>query len=56
MKVWVSEDKGVSPRTGKKFKGTLSTSERDHMLNCDHTVAWEAAWWYLDLYKESPVI
>ena len=56
MKVGVSEDKGVSPRTGQQFKGTLSTPVRDLMLNCDHTVAWEAAWWYLDLYKESPVI
>ena len=41
MKVWVAEHQGVSPRTGKWFKGTLSTSVRDHMLNCDHTVAWE---------------
>ena len=32
---------GVSPRTGKQVKGTLSTSVRDHMLSCDHTVAWE---------------
>ena len=43
MKVQVSEDKGVSPRTGKQFKSTLSTSVMDHMLNCDHTVAWEVA-------------
>ena len=41
MKVRVSEHQGVSPRTGKRVKGTLSTSVRDHMLNCDHTVAWE---------------
>ena len=41
MKVWISEHQGVSPRTGKRVKGTLSTSVRDHMLNCNHTVAWE---------------
>ena len=37
MKVRVSEYLGV----GRRVKGTLSTSVRDHMLNCDHTVAWE---------------
>ena len=41
MKVRVSEHQGVSPRTGEQVKGTLSKSVRDHMLNCDHTVAWE---------------
>ena len=41
MKVRVSEHQGVSPRTGKRVKGTLSTSVRDHMLDCDHRVAWE---------------
>ena len=41
MKIWVSEHQGVSPRTGKQVKGTLSTSVRDHMLNCEHTVTWE---------------
>ena len=41
MKVQVSEHQDVSPRTSKPVKGTLSTSVRDHMLNCDHTVAWE---------------
>ena len=41
MKVWVAEHQGVSPRTGKRFKGTLSTSVRDHMLNCDHTITCE---------------
>ena len=41
MKVRVSEHQGVSPRTGKQVKGMLSTAVRDHMLNCDHTVAWE---------------
>ena len=32
FKIRVSEDQGVSPRTGKPVKGTLSTSVRDHML------------------------
>ena len=41
MKIRVSEHQGVSPRTGKRVKGTLSTAVRDHMLNCDHTLAWE---------------
>ena len=41
MKVQVSEHQGVSPRTGKRVKGTLSTSVRDHVLDCDHRVAWE---------------
>ena len=41
MKVWVSEHQGVSPITGKRVKGTLSTSVREHMLNCNHTVARE---------------
>ena len=41
MKVRVSEHQGVSPRTGKRVKGTLSTLVKDHMLNCYHTVAWE---------------
>ena len=41
MKVRISEHQGVSPRTGKRVKGTLSASVRDHMLNCNHTVAWE---------------
>ena len=35
MKFRVSEHQGVSPRTGKRVKGTLSTSVRDHK------VAWE---------------
>ena len=39
MKVRVSEHQGVSPRTGKYLKGTLSTSVRDHMLDCNHIVA-----------------
>ena len=41
MKVWVSECQGVSRRTGKQVKSTPSTSVRDNMLNCDHTVPWE---------------
>ena len=41
MKVRVSEHQGVSPRTGKHLKGTLSTSVRDHMLDCSHIVAWD---------------
>ena len=38
FKVRVSEHQGVSPRTGKPVKGTLSASIRDHMLVCDHKV------------------
>ena len=41
MKVRVSEHQGVSPRTGKHLKGTLSTSVRDHMLDWNHMVAWD---------------
>ena len=41
MKVWVSEQHGISPRTGKRVKGTLSTSFSDQMFSFDHTVAWE---------------
>ena len=41
FKVRVSEHQGVSPRTGKPVKGTLSTSVRDHMLVCDHKVMHE---------------
>ena len=41
IKARVSELQGVSSRTGKRVKVTLSTSMRDLMLNCDHTVAWE---------------
>ena len=39
VKVQVSQHQGVSPRTGKRVKGMLSMSVRDHMLNCDNTVA-----------------
>ena len=38
------EHQGVSPRTGKHLKGTLSTSVRDHMLDCNHMVAWDGFW------------
>ena len=38
LKVRVSEHQGVSPRTDKIIKGTLSTSVRDHMVQCDHIV------------------
>ena len=41
MKVRVSEHQSVSPRTGKRVKVMLSMSGRDHMLDCDHIVAWE---------------
>ena len=41
MKVRVSEHQRDSPRTGKRVKGTLSKSVREHMLNFDHTVTWE---------------
>ena len=41
MKVRVSELQGVSPQTAKHLKGTLSTSVRDHMLDCNHIVAWD---------------
>ena len=40
MKNRVSEHQSVSIRTGKRVKGTLYTSV-DHMLDCDHIVAWE---------------
>ena len=36
--VRVSDYQGVSPRTGKPVKGTLSASVRDHILVCDHKV------------------
>ena len=41
MKVRVSEHEGVSPRTSKHLKGNLPTSVRDHMLDCNHVVAWD---------------
>ena len=41
FKVRVSEHQGVSPRTGKPVKGTLSTSVRDHVLVSDHKVLHE---------------
>ena len=39
MKVRVSEHQGVSRRTDKHSKGTLSV--RDHMLDCNYAVAWD---------------
>ena len=41
MEVWVLEHQGVSSKTGKTIKGTLSMSVRDHMWNSNHVVAWE---------------
>ena len=41
MKVRVSEHQGVSLQTGKHLKGTLSTSVSNHMLDCNHIVAWD---------------
>ena len=41
MKVRVSERQGLSPRTVKRVKGTLSTSVRDHMPDSYHRIAWE---------------
>ena len=41
FKVRVSQHRGVSPRTGKPVKGTLSTCVRDYMLVCDHKVVYE---------------
>ena len=41
LKVRVSEHHGMSPRTGKIVKGTLSTSVLVHMLESDHTVTWD---------------
>ena len=41
LKVRVSEHQGVSFRTGKIVKDTLSTYVRDHMLEWDHIVTWD---------------
>ena len=41
FKVRVSEHQGVSPRTCKPVKGTLSASVRDHMLVCNHKAVHE---------------
>ena len=41
MKAWVSEHQGMFPRAGKQVKGALSTSVRDNILNCGHTVVRE---------------
>ena len=40
-KVGVSKLQGVSSGTGKHLKGTLSISMRDHILDCNHIVAWD---------------
>ena len=40
MKVRVSEHQGVSSRVRNPVKGTHSASVRDHMLICNHEVAW----------------
>ena len=50
MKVGISEHQGVSPRTGKHLKGTLSTSVRDHMFDCNYVVAWDV---FKVLWRES---
>ena len=60
LKVRVSGHQGVSPRTDKIVKGTLSTSVRDHMVQCDHIVTRddfkvlgrESNHWHLE-FKES---
>ena len=41
MKFRVSQRQGGPLKTGKLFKGTLSTSLKDNILNCDHAVTWE---------------
>ena len=41
MKVRALEHQGVSPHTGKHLKGTSSTFVRNHMLDCNHIVAWD---------------
>ena len=33
------QHQGVSPQKSKHSKGTLSTSMRDHMVDCNHVVA-----------------
>ena len=60
LKVRVLEHQGISASTGKHLKGTLSNSVRDHMLDCNHVVAWddfkvlgrESNHWFLEI-KES---
>ena len=41
MKARALEHQGVSPRIGKPVKRNLLTSVRDHILICDHQLAWE---------------
>ena len=60
MKVEVSEHQRVSPRTDEHLRGTLSTSVRDHMFDCNRMVAGddfkvlgrESSHWLLEI-KES---
>ena len=52
MKVRVSEHQCVSPKRGKQVKGTLSTSMRNHMLDCDHIIRRESNHYLLET-KES---
>ena len=59
MKCRVSEHQGVSPWTGKHLKGSLSTSMRGLMLDCNNIVAWndfkvlgrESNHWLLEIKK-----
>ena len=41
FRVRVSEDMGVSTRTGKNIKSTKDSAVRDHMLVCDNIVSFE---------------
>ena len=41
MKIKVSEHQCVSSQTCKHLKGTLTSSMRDHILDCNHLVAWD---------------
>ena len=60
MKARFLEHQGVLPWTDEHLKGTLSTFVRDHILDCDHVVAWhdfkvlwrESNHWVLEI-KES---
>ena len=64
MKVRVSEHQGVSLRTDKHLKGTFSTLVRDHMLDCNHLVAWddfkvlgrESNHWLLEILASSLIL
>ena len=41
MKVRPSEHQAISTRASKHLKGTLPTSVRDHVLDCNNIVAWD---------------